>query len=47
MSSMNLQNTLIVVARPDRGASNDIRLTFGILTFVLNCLFMHGSWVGQ
>ena len=31
MSSTSLQNTLIVVARPDHGASNDIRLTFGIV----------------
>ena len=41
------KNTLIVLARPDHSAGNDIRFTFGILTFVLNCLFMHGSWVGQ
>ena len=47
LHAMSLQNTLIVVAWPDRGASNDIRLTFGVLTFVVNCLFMHGSWVGQ
>ena len=45
ISKMYHMYVLIVVARPDRGASNDIRLTFGILTFVLNyCLCMARGW---